>query len=242
MRYVMPPREPAGFTFDDAVARVAFLKALPPQQLERLRPYAKCRRVPPGGRVWREGDATKEFTFLIGGRAKLVKAGEGGRDAIVDLCGEGELLCSSAVSAFAPYCCSAAALGDSVDVLVISRRNLLEVLERSPAASRAFIREMAGREMRLARRIGELSSGQVEQRVATLLLHLADDSGVRQANGLVHIPIRLKRQDLAELCSARLETTIRVMRRLGRQGLVRSAARGFVVDRGGLERVARRGD
>jgi len=235
----MPAREQAGFTFDEAVERVPFLKALPPQQLDRLRPYAKCRRVQRGGRVWREGDATADFTFLIAGRAKLVKAGEAGRDAIVDLCGEGEILCASAVSAFAPYCCSAAALGDSVDVLVIPRRDLLEVLERSPAASRAFIREMTGREMRLARRIGELSSGQVEQRVATLLLHLADDAGVRQANGLVHIPIGLKRQDLADLCSARIETTIRVMRRLGRQGLVRSASRGFVVDRGGLERIAR---
>jgi len=225
--------------FDQAVQLVPFLRALSGQQLERLRPYAKLRRVGRGQRVWREGDPTTEFTFLCQGRAKLVKAGEADRDAIVDLCGSGELLCSSAVSCFAPYCCSATPLDAAVLVITIPRRDLLDVLERSPDASRAFVREIAGREMRLARRIGELSSGQLERRIATLLLRLAEESGSREGGEGILIPIALKRQDLADLCSARLETTIRVMRRLGRRGVVRSLPRGFLVDRAALVRIAR---
>jgi len=225
--------------FEEAAKRVPFLRALSGPQLERLRPYVKLRRIGPAQRIWHEGDPTADFTFLLRGRAKLVKAGQAGRDAIVDLCGSGELLCSSAVSCFSPYCCSAACLDGAVEVLAIPRREVLDLLEGSPAAARAFVREIAGREMRLARRIGQLSSGQLERRIATLLLHLAEDSGTPEGERSVRIPIALKRQDLADLCSARLETTIRTMRRLGRLGIVRSRPRGFVVDRPALERIAR---
>ena len=225
--------------FDKAVQRVPFLRALSGTQLDRLRPCSRLRRVGRGQRVWLEGDPTAEFTFLLQGRAKLVKAGQAGRDAIIDLCSSGDLLCSSAVSCSAPYCCSATALDEAVDVLAIPRRDVLDVLERIPEASRAFVHEIGRREMRLVRRIGQLSSGQLERRLATLLLQLAEESGLPEGERRVRIPLALKRQDLADLCSARLETTIRAMRRLGRRRIVRSLAGGFLVDRAALERIAR---
>jgi CRP-like cAMP-binding protein len=225
--------------FEHAVKQTPFLQALSRKQLEQLRQRARLRQVGSGRPIWSEGDATAEYTFLIQGRAKLVRASEAGREAILDLCRSGDLLCSSAVSCFAPYCCSATSLDGAAEVLVIPRRDLHEVLERSPEASRAFARELAGRELRLARRIEQLSSGTLARRIAALLLHLADESGSPQAAGSVRIPIALKRQDLADLCSARLETTIRVMRQLAGRGIVRSLARGFLVDRPALERIVR---
>lgn len=226
-------------SFEEAVRRVPFLRALSGPQLARLRAEAKIRRVARGRRVWQEGDPTAEFTFLCQGRAKLVKAGEAGRDAIIDLCGAGELLCSSAVTCFAPYCCSATALDGAVDVLTLPRRQVLDLLEGSREASRAFVREISGREMRLARRIGQLSGGQLERRIAALFLHLGEECGSPQGVSSMRIPIALKRQDLADLCGARIETTIRVMRRLGRVGAVRSVPRGFLADRRALERILR---
>jgi CRP/FNR family transcriptional regulator len=226
--------------FDAAGRRIPFLRRLAPALLECLRPEARIRRVARGCRVWQEGDPGHEFTFLSQGRAKLAKAGEAGRDAIVDLCGAGELLSASAVACAAPYCCSATALDDAVEVLSLPRSRVLELLEGSREASRAFVAEMARREMRLARRIGELSGGQLERRLAALFLHLAEEFGGARGEGGVEVPIALNRQDLADLCGARLETAIRVMRRLGREGVVRSLVRrGFLVDPAGLQRIVR---
>jgi CRP-like cAMP-binding protein len=226
--------------FAAAAARVPFLRALPAPDLERLAPYASVRRVDRGERVWTEGDTTGEFTFLADGRVKLVKGSEAGRDVIVDVCGPGELLCSSAVCAFAPYCCSSTALEDAVEVIVIPRRDVLELLEHSPVASRAFLREVTARGLGLTQRITQLASGQVERRIAALFLRLAEQVGTPRDGGGTWVPVTLSRQDLADLCGTTLETAIRTMSRLSRDGALRTAARGFVVeDRERLEALVR---
>lgn len=242
MTLVMPPRggptETSGF--GAATEQVPFLRALPAADLDRLRPYARCRRLARGEAVWREGDPTGEFAFLVQGRVKLVRCNESGRDVILEMCGPGELLCASAVCSFAPYCCAASAMEDGVDVVVLPRRDVLELLERSPTASRAFLREVTSRGMSLCHRLEELASGQVERRIATLLLRLADQVGVARGAEGTWIPLHLSRQDLADLVGTTLETAIRIMTRFGREGIVRSAPRGFVLTaRAGLERVAR---
>lgn len=218
---------------------VPFLRALPEGDLERLRPYAVCRRLQRGERIWSENEPTGEFTFLVHGHVKMVKAGESGRETIMEMARSGELLCANAVCNFAPYCCSSMAQEDGVEVVVVPRRDVLELLERSPIASRAFLREVTARGMSLGRRIEELASGQVERRIATLLLRLADQVG-SERDGATWISLALSRQDLADLCGTTMETAIRVMSRLGRAGIVRSAPRGFMLeDRAALEGIAR---
>ncbi len=240
MTVIMPGDPPEALTFGEASALVPFLRSLPARDLERLRPYARCRRVGRGERVWVEGDATGEFAFVAQGRVKLVKANEGGRETILEMCGPGELLCASAVCSFAPYCCSAISMEEGMEVVVLPRRDVLELLERSPEAGRAFLREVTGRGMNLCQRVEELSSGQVERRIATLLARLLDQVGVAKAGEGTWIPIALSRQDLADLCGTTIETAIRVMTRLSREGIVRTAARGFMVtDAAGLDRIAR---
>ena len=230
----------SGVGFDEAADKVPFLRTLPAADRERLRPYTELRRLTRGERLWRQGDATASFAFAVSGRVKLVKTSESGREVILELCGPGELLCASAVCSFAPYCCAATAMEDDVEVAVVPRRDVLELLERSPAAARAFLREVTGRGMHLCERVEQLSSGLVERRIATLLLRLADQVGVPRDGDGIWIPIELSRQDLADLCGTTIETAIRTMTRLGRENVVRSAARGLVVvDRSALERSAR---
>jgi CRP/FNR family transcriptional regulator len=239
MRSTRQRSDAAAVSFAEAVEQVPFLRALPAADLERLRPYATCRRAARGARIWAEGEATGEFIFVVRGRAKLVKASEAGRETILHICGGGQLLCASAVCAFAPYCCSAVGLEGETDVVVLPRRDVLEVLERSPAASRAFLREVTGREVQLVDRIAELSSGQVERRITTLLLRLAEQVGVERPEG-TWIGIALARQDLADLCATTLETAIRVMTRLARDEVLRTESAGFLIkDRRRLEAIAR---
>lgn len=225
----------------EVVLAVPFLRALSARDLERLRPYALRRDLARGEAVWASGRPSAEFTFLARGRAKLSRTCDAGREVIVEICSPGGLLCVSAVCSFAPYCCTAVALEDDTAVVELPRRDVLGLLESSPAASQAFLREVTGRELNLVQRIEELSSGHVERRIATLFLRLAEQVGVVRDAGETWLGLRLSRQDLADLTGTTLETAIRVMTRLARQGLVRSTGRGFVVpDRAALERVARR--
>ena len=226
--------------FEDVVARIPFLRALGDAERERLRPYAEVRALGAGESIWAYDDPLQHYMFLIEGHVKLTRPTENGREVILDVGGPGELLCSGAVSSFSPACCACVAFGDGVKVVVLPRRDLLHVVEQSPAAASAFVRESTGREMRLGKRIVELASGQVEQRVAALLLRLADQLGTERDSGAIKIELHLSRQDLADLCGTTLETAIRTMTKLAREDIVRTVSSGFLItDRAGLQRLAR---
>lgn len=222
-----------------SVEGVPFLRALSPGDAERLRPYATERQYWRGEAVWACGQPSSEFVFITRGRAKLQKPREAGGQVIVGVCGPGSLLCASAVCAVAPHCCSAVALEDGLGVVAFPRRDVLSLLELSPAASQAFLREVTTRELTLSRRIEELSAGPVERRLAALLLRLAEQLGVAREGGGTWIGLRLSRQELADLAGTTLESAARVMARFGREGLVQTTPRGFVVpSRPALERRA----
>jgi len=236
----VPPESGTGLDFHAAVERIPFLRSLPPEDLGQLRSRAQCRRLARGEALWWEGEPSGDFIFLAGGRVKLVKSSAGGREVIVDLCGPGQLLCSSAVCGATPCCCTAVSLEDAGHAVVISRRDLLDLLEMSPAASRAFLHQVTGRDMDLSRRIQELAAGQVDRRIAGLLLRLTEQLGMPHKDGGTWVPLVLSRQDLADLTGTTIETTIRVMSRFSRQNVVHTAAKGFhVTDSGALQDVAR---
>ncbi|HSG00695.1 MAG TPA: Crp/Fnr family transcriptional regulator [Vicinamibacterales bacterium] len=229
-------------TFEEATERVPFLRALAPADRERLRPYAEVRHIPGGQAVWKLDDPLHYYIFLIEGHVKMTRPCENGREVILDVTSAGDLLCISAVSSFSPACCTSVAFDEGVVAIFLPRRDVLHVVEQSPPAAAAFVRESTGREARLAMRIAELASGQVEQRVAALLLHLADHESAVRENGHVRIPLHLSRQDLADLCGTTLESAIRTMSRLAREDVVTTAARGFIItDRARLEQLARGG-
>jgi len=219
---------------------VPFLRALSAADRDRLRPYAEVRQIPGGQAIWKLDDPLHYYIFAVDGHVKMTRPCENGREVILDVTKAGDLLCMSAVSAFAPACCTSVAFDEGVVAVFLPRRDVLHVVEQSPSAAAAFVRESSGRETRLALRIAELASGQVEQRVAALLLHLADQDTAVRENGHVRIPLHLSRQDLADLCGTTLESAIRTMSRLSREHIVTTAARGFVItDRTKLERLAR---
>lgn len=240
MMCVMRAEPPPELAFEEVVARVPFLRALSPPERERLRPYARVRALTPGESIWQFHDDIKEFVFVLEGHLKLCRPSESGRDVILDVAAPGELLCASAVLNHDAACCTCAALNGPVLVVALARRDVLQLLEQSSVAASAFVREATGRDVRLTRRMFELTMGQVEQRIATLLLRLAEQLGQPTESRQIQIPLRLSRQDIADLCGTTLETAIRTMTRFAREGIIRSGHLGpIVVDRRRLEAAAR---
>jgi CRP/FNR family transcriptional regulator len=74
-----------------------------------------------------------------------------------------------------------------------------------------------------------MSAGSVERRLAALLQHLLDRFGDELEDGETVIQVALSRAELASLVGATLETTIRMMSRWRREGIVSTTTEGFVV-------------
>ena len=85
--------------------------------------------------------------------------------------------------------------------------------------------------------MSEITGSRVEARFAQLFLKLLDRLG-RPEEGGVLVPLILSRQDLADLAGTTVETSIRIMSRWGKEGIVSTRDDGFLVlDRDVLEQL-----
>ena len=168
--------------------------------------------------VFMEGDASRWFYVVKSGHVKILRHSRTGKDVILEMLGPGEVFGGVAVIEKRPYPAAAQAT-DGAAVLKIPADAIVALAERHPA----FIREMAlmlGRRLRTAHdSVKSLAVDPVEARLAAALLRLAEREGTRSKAG-VTLPYHLTRQSLADMTGTTVETTIRVVSRWIKDGLV----------------------
>ena len=88
---------------------------------------------------------------------------------------------------------------------------------------------MMGRRLRSAHdSVTSLAADPVETRLAATLLRLAERDGVRGPRGL-SLPFHLTRQTLADMAGTTVETTIRVVTRWLKDGVLRNDGKRLVL-------------
>jgi CRP/FNR family transcriptional regulator len=223
-------------TLED-LQRAPLLRRLGAEDRERLAEVAQLRRWPRGSFVFHEGDPSDHFLVLVEGRVKVFKVTPAGRHLILEIFGPGDPLGSVAVYAERAFPATAEVLEDA-EAVAIPRADFFALLDSRPSLVRGLLMALTHRLVELTTRLAELTGGRVESRIARLLLKLADDLG-RPGDGGTFIPLSLSRQELADLIGTTIETCIRVMSRLGKEGVVRTDRDGFtVLDRQALEALA----
>lgn len=189
--------------------------------------------------LWRAGDTPSAITIITLGLVKICKPLRPGMSTIVGLFGPRESVGDVAVVSGRLYPAEAVAASEHVDLLSIEKNAVLEAMGRDPAVALAVNRSLAEHTAALQDKIRVLAAGAVDQRLATLLLHLADRFGDEQEDGKTFIPVVLSRAELSLLVGATIETTIRIMSRWQKEGLVETQPDGFTLARAeALEDVA----
>lgn len=201
-------------------------RGLSPEQHQRLAPLASIRDFQRGDLLWREGEAAEFLTVIVRGRVKIVRAAEAG-DVILEIFGEGEPVGAIAVYNYIPYPATAVAL-EPVTLLCIPRRDYFELLDRNPEFARAIMRELTKLVLALTRKVQESRGHRVEARIAQLFVSLAERMGKESAAGVL-IPLKLTRQEIADLVGTTVETSIRVLSRWGREEIVVTRDDGFLI-------------
>ena len=211
--------------------------SLPAREIDALAAATREDPVRARNYIFMEGDPAESLCIVKSGRVRIVRHSKAGKDVILELLGPGEIFGGVAVIENRPYPASAQAVEASV-ILKISAQALIAVSDRHPSV----IRELAlmiGRRLRTAHdSMKSLAVDPVEARLAATLLRLAQRDGQREKRGLA-LPFHLTRQSLADMCGTTVETTIRVMSRWTRDGLVLDDdARLIVVDVERLRAIA----
>jgi len=210
----------------EAVRTVPMFRGLAPAAQNHVTGLATLRDYRRGEHLWREGDPSESFTIIVRGRVKVVREGESA-DVIYELFGEGEPVGAIAVYNFMPYPAAAVAL-EPTTLLVLPRRDWFELLDRNPDFARAIIRELTRLVLGLTRKLDEMRGQTVETRIAQLFLTLAERIGRETKEGL-EVPIQLTRQEVADLVGTTVESAIRVLSRWGREGVLVTGEKRFVI-------------
>lgn len=216
---------------------MALFRRVSPEDRERVTSVATLRDYDRGEHVFSEGDPSEFFYIVVTGRVKVYKHGPDGHDIILEMFGPGEPLGAVAVYESRAFPASATPLEPTTCIL-IPRRSFFELLERHPSLVRGLLGSLSLRLVELTTRLAEIGGGRVDARLARLFLRLADQLG-RPERGGTFIPLFLTRQELADLIGTRIETTIRIMSRWGKEDVLLSERDGFViVKRAALEEIA----
>ena len=197
----------------------AVFAGVPAREIEAIAPVAQERAYRAREYVFTEGEPAAWFCVVRSGHVKILRTSREGKDVVLEWLGPGEPFGGVAVIERRPYPASAQATEPST-VLKIPQEPIVALAERHPS----IIREMAlmiGRRLRSAHdSMKSLAVDPVEARLAATLLRLAEREGTREGRA-IRLPFHLTRQSLADMTGTTVETTIRIVSRWLRDGLVR---------------------
>jgi CRP-like cAMP-binding protein len=221
----------------DLLTHSSLARGLPPTAVAVLADRSTVLERGRDDALYDEDEPARGLFLIVRGVIKLVRELGTGREIIIELVGPGEVIGEAALADDGRHDTRAVCL-HPVAVVSIPREEVHAFIRQNPEAARNVIALLHRSLLGAHRRVEDLAVFGVRQRIARLLLRLADWTG-REQSGRIHVPLALSRQELADLVGTTMETTIRVMTSLRQGGLVEPARRGVVLrDRAALELVA----
>jgi CRP-like cAMP-binding protein len=211
--------------------------SLPEPGRAALRAIGREREFARGEPIVAQGARCAGFHVLLAGRAKMVRDLVAGRTVLLALFSPGELFATAPALSGEVSDAAIVAL-EPCRTLEVEREALLARLAEDPSLLGLLLPALAGHHVECRNCIVELAGYRVEARFALLFLRLAREVGEPEG-GEVRIPVRLTRQELADLAGTTLETAIRVFSRWHQAGLLETRSDGFLLrDPAALERAA----
>ena len=222
----------------EVLGRVPFFSGLRPEELDRLNSRLHTEGHGTDEAVYHAGfEATRLFVVATG-VVKTTRLSLDGRETTTDVLGPGDFFGTLPALGSERYADSAWTLSPCC-LLVVGIPEFEWILREFPAVAPAALKAVAER---LARTQAALhrAGANVEQRLASIVLELADKLGEEWRDGvLVHAP--LSNDDLSALSGARTETISRVLSKWRRTGLIESGRRWVAVrDPEALARISDR--
>ena len=188
--------------------------------------------------IFREGDPTEFFHIVKEGTVKCVKSSPEGKECTLKMLMPGDLFCCDA-AAFegARHPGTAQPMGN-VSILRMNKKSYFDMLRRNPDAAIEVIKHLGNRLNEAQEKAKVLALDRADQRLASLLVELATKSGVKDPQG-IKLPMRMTRQDMANMVGTTTETAIRIMSRFKRDRLVSGTATRLIIrDLAGLKSLA----
>ena len=210
-----------------ALGAASLFSNLSPEELRLLAAHAVRKRYGQGELLFSEGESCKGLHIIAGGKLRIFKSSASGREQMLAVEGPGGSVAELPVFDGGPYPASVSAVEDS-QILFISRSDFRSFCLAHPEVALKMLAVVGARLRRLVGIIEELSFTTVRQRLASVLVRLAQTEGKRNGNR-VEIQLPGTHQDLANQLGTVRELVSRNLMRLQAEGLIQVEARNITV-------------
>ncbi|MGZ3455815.1 MAG: Crp/Fnr family transcriptional regulator [Polyangiales bacterium] len=212
------------------IAASRLFTGVDPKIIADLAASSTTRKLTRAEHLWRAGDPATHFHLVQTGIFKIMRSAADGSEAIVGLFGPRESIGDVAVMGSRKYPAAAVVATETAEVIRIPAEPILASMTVRPDVAGALNRSLVEHTQALQEKIRVMSAGSVPKRLATLLLYLGERFGDEGEDGRLFIPLALNRSELACLIGARVETTIRTVRRWEKEGIVATQDDGFRIE------------
>ncbi|WP_274627799.1 Crp/Fnr family transcriptional regulator [Arvimicrobium flavum] len=180
---------------------------------------ARSSRFAKDAEVFSQGEEATSFFLLLAGHIRVVRTSPDGHQVIARYINEGELFGIAVAMGRTTYPASAVA---AVDCVVLAWPNSAwpELQSHAPAFGASAYQAIGARLQETQAQVMEMSTQQVEQRIAHALLRLVSQSGRKTPDG-IEIDFPITRQDIAEMTGTTLHTVSRLLSSWEDRGIVR---------------------
>lgn len=188
-------------------------------EIKEILPYLIKESFKKKEKIFSEGDPPDWFYILTDGKIKITKLSHEGKEIIIELISPIDFFGGLAVLKGFPYPANAVAMEDS-EIIKISKHNLLKIIDRFPSIMHEITSNIGDRIREFHDTLKNIALERVELRIAALLLKLSDKIGDKTDNNAAIINMKLTKQDIAEMVGTTVETSIRVISKFKKSGIM----------------------
>lgn len=197
------------------------------RDLDAVLSRARSSRFAKDSEVFGQDEEAGSFFLLLSGHIRVVRTSPDGHQVIARYITEGELFGIAVAMGRTTYPASAVAAVDCV-VLAWPNSAWTDLQSRFPAFGASAYQTIGSRLQETQAQVMEMSTQQVEQRIAHALLRIVSQSGRKTSEG-IEIDFPITRQDIAEMTGTTLHTVSRLLSAWEDQGIVRSGRQKVMV-------------
>lgn len=200
------------------VAELPLFRDLSREQVRDILGDAVSRRYPKGSDVFVQDGKAEHFFLLLNGHLRVIRLTPDGQQVVVRYIVAGDIFGIAMAIGRDAYPATATAIVESL-ALAWPSSIWPALVAKYPILAAGTMQALGNRLQDVQARVVEMSTEEVERRVAHALLRLARQSGRKTGQG-IEIDFPITRQDVAEMTGTTLHTVSRILSAWESRGLV----------------------
>lgn len=200
------------------IGNLWLFRDLPAETLMAMSQLAIRHRKRSGERIFLEGDLADTMFLIKGGRIKLSKVSESGKELILGYRKPGDFIGENILTDAETYPCSAWCQEETL-ICGFSKQQFNALILEHPQIGLQIIRNMSERIAWLSDQVGNLTVTNIEDRLHRVLHNVAKEQGLENERGYV-LDFAITHEELGFLIGAHRVSVTRAMNALKKNGKI----------------------